>query len=151
MRTWISSSRRYSKAWTIKKEVFAALDKTIKQGAVLATNTSTLSIDDIAASTSRPQDVIGLHFFSPAHIMRLLEIVRGKGTADDVIATSLALAKRLGKIGVVVGNCVGFVGNRMLVQLWPGKPAIATGRRRTGVHRQGALRLGHGDGPERSW
>lgn len=99
---------------TIKKEVFAALDKTIKKGAVLATNTSTLSIDDIAASTSRPQDVIGLHFFSPAHIMRLLEIVRGKGTADDVIATSLALAKRLGKIGVVVGNCVGFVGNRML-------------------------------------
>ena len=98
----------------IKKEVFAALDKTIKKGAVLATNTSTLSIDDIAASTSRPQDVIGLHFFSPAHIMRLLEIVRGKETADDVIATSLALAKRLGKIGVVVGNCVGFVGNRML-------------------------------------
>jgi len=98
----------------IKKEVFAALDKTIKNGAILATNTSTLSIDDIAASTSRPQDVIGLHFFSPAHIMRLLEIVRGKETADDVIATSLSLAKRLGKIGVVVGNCVGFVGNRML-------------------------------------
>jgi len=98
----------------IKKAVFSELDKTIKQGAILATNTSTLSIDEIAAVTSRPQDVIGLHFFSPAHIMRLLEIVRGKATADDVIASSLALAKRLKKFGVVVGNCNGFVGNRML-------------------------------------
>ena len=98
----------------IKKEVFGALDKVMKPGAILASNTSTLSIDEIAASTARPQDVIGLHFFSPAHIMRLLEIVRGKKTADDVIATSLALGRRLGKIGVVVGNCFGFVGNRML-------------------------------------
>jgi 3-hydroxyacyl-CoA dehydrogenase len=98
----------------IKKEVFSALDPVVKKGAVLATNTSTLSIDEIAAATSRPRDVIGLHFFSPAHIMRLLEIVRGKETADDVIATSLSLARALGKIGVVVGNCVGFVGNRML-------------------------------------
>jgi 3-hydroxyacyl-CoA dehydrogenase len=98
----------------IKKQVFAALDATIKQGAILATNTSTLSIDEIASATSRPQDVIGLHFFSPAHIMRLLEIVRGEATADDVIASSLALAKRLKKVGVVVGNCNGFVGNRML-------------------------------------
>ncbi len=98
----------------VKKEVFAALDKVAKPGAVLATNTSTLSIDEIAAATVRPQDVIGLHFFSPAHIMRLLEIVRGAKTASDVLATSLDLAKRLGKIGVVVGNCFGFVGNRML-------------------------------------
>jgi 3-hydroxyacyl-CoA dehydrogenase len=98
----------------IKKEVFGALDKVVRPGAILASNTSTLSIDEIAASTSRPQDVIGLHFFSPAHIMRLLEIVRGAETGKDVIASSLALAKRLGKIGVVVGNCFGFVGNRML-------------------------------------
>lgn len=99
---------------SIKKDVFAKLDEVCKQGAILASNTSTLNIDEIAAATSRPQDVIGLHFFSPAHIMRLLEIVRGDKTGDDVIATSLALAKRLGKIGVVVGNCFGFVGNRML-------------------------------------
>jgi len=98
----------------VKKQVFGALDKVLKPGAILATNTSTLSIDEIAASTSRPGDVIGLHFFSPAHIMRLLEIVKGEATEADVIATSLALAKRLRKIGVVVGNCFGFVGNRML-------------------------------------
>ncbi len=98
----------------IKKEVFSALDRVVKPGAILATNTSTLNIDEIAASTDRPEDVIGLHFFSPAHIMRLLEIVRGARTSAEVIATSLALAKRMKKIGVVVGNCVGFVGNRML-------------------------------------
>jgi len=98
----------------VKKEVFGALDKVMKPGAILATNTSTLNIDEIAAATSRPQDVIGLHFFSPAHIMRLLEIVRGAETADDVIVSSLVLAKKLRKIGVVVGNCFGFVGNRML-------------------------------------
>jgi 3-hydroxyacyl-CoA dehydrogenase len=98
----------------VKKDVFSALDAAVKAGAVLATNTSTLDIDEIASATSRPGDVIGLHFFSPAHIMRLLEIVRGKQTSDEVIATSLALAKRLRKIGVVVGNCPGFVGNRML-------------------------------------
>ena len=98
----------------VKKEVFARLDQVCKAGAILATNTSTLDVDEIAAATSRPSDVIGLHFFSPAHIMRLLEIVRGRDTAADVIATSLDLAKRLGKIGVVVGNCFGFVGNRML-------------------------------------
>lgn len=98
----------------VKKEVFTSLDKVLKPGAILATNTSTLSVDEIAAATKRADDVVGLHFFSPAHIMRLLEIVRGAETADDVIATSLALAKRLRKIGVVVGNCFGFVGNRML-------------------------------------
>jgi 3-hydroxyacyl-CoA dehydrogenase len=98
----------------VKKDVFGALDAVLKPGAILASNTSTLSIDEIAAATNRPADVIGLHFFSPAHIMRLLEIVRGRDTAKDVIASSLSLAKRLNKIGVVVGNCFGFVGNRML-------------------------------------
>ena len=98
----------------IKKEVFEKLDSVCKSGAILATNTSTLDVDAIASATNRPQDVIGLHFFSPAHIMRLLEIVRGTETTNEVIATSLALAKRLRKIGVVVGNCFGFVGNRML-------------------------------------
>ena len=98
----------------VKKEVFGKLDDACKKGAILATNTSTLDVDEIAAATRRPQDVIGLHFFSPAHIMRLLEIVRSKDTSVEVIASSLALAKRLRKIGVVVGNCFGFVGNRML-------------------------------------
>ena len=98
----------------IKKEVFRTLDKFCRPGAILATNTSTLDIDEIAAATDRPEDVIGLHFFSPAHIMRLLEIVRGAKTADDVLLTALALSKQLQKIGVVVGNCFGFVGNRML-------------------------------------
>jgi len=98
----------------IKKEVFRTLDKICRPGAILATNTSTLDVDQIAAATGRPEDVIGLHFFSPAHIMRLLEIVRGANTADDVLVTALALSKRLQKVGVVVGNCFGFVGNRML-------------------------------------
>ena len=98
----------------VKKEVFEKLDSVCKAGAILATNTSTLDVDEIAGVTERPQDVIGLHFFSPAHIMRLLEIVRGAATSAKVIATSLALAKRLRKIGVIVGNCFGFVGNRML-------------------------------------
>jgi 3-hydroxyacyl-CoA dehydrogenase len=98
----------------IKKKVFTALDDVCKPGAILATNTSTLDIDAIASATRRPEDVIGLHFFSPAHIMKLLEIVRGGQTAADVIASSLLLARTLGKIGVVVGNCFGFVGNRML-------------------------------------
>jgi 3-hydroxyacyl-CoA dehydrogenase len=98
----------------VKKEVFGKLDEVCKQGAILATNTSTLDVDEIAAATKRPEEVIGLHFFSPAHIMRLLEIVRGARTSVEVIASSLALGKRLGKTGVVVGNCFGFVGNRML-------------------------------------
>jgi 3-hydroxyacyl-CoA dehydrogenase len=98
----------------LKRRLFAEIDAVAKPGAVLATNTSTLNIDDIAAATSRPADVIGLHFFSPANVMRLLEIARGRATAPDVIATAQALAKVLGKVGVVVGNCPGFVGNRML-------------------------------------
>jgi 3-hydroxyacyl-CoA dehydrogenase len=99
---------------SLKQEIFAALDKVAKPGCVLATNTSTLDIDAIASATSRPESVIGLHFFSPANVMRLLEIVRGPRTSPAVVATALALAKRIGKVGVVVGNGPGFVGNRMM-------------------------------------
>lgn len=98
----------------VKRDVFAALDQACRQGAVLATNTSTLDVDRIAQATSRSPDVLGLHFFSPANVMRLLEIVRGEQTSDEVIATAMAFARRLGKVGVLVGNCFGFVGNRML-------------------------------------
>jgi len=100
----------------LKKQVFGELDKIAKPGAILASNTSTLNIDEIASSTSRPEFVIGHHYFSPANVMRLLEIVRGKATSKEVIATSMALSKRLKKVGVLVGNCYGFVGNRMLHQ-----------------------------------
>lgn len=98
----------------LKKEIFAKLDKIAKPGAIIATNTSTLDVDEIAAVTKRPQDVVGLHFFSPANIMRLLEIVRAEKTAPDVMATSMAVAKKIGKVGVQAGVCDGFVGNRML-------------------------------------
>jgi 3-hydroxyacyl-CoA dehydrogenase len=98
----------------IKKDVFGKLDKAVKKGAILASNTSYLSIDEIAASTSRPGDVVGMHFFSPANVMRLLEIVRGEKTAQDVLVTIVDLAKRINKVGVVCGNRDGFIGNRML-------------------------------------
>jgi 3-hydroxyacyl-CoA dehydrogenase len=98
----------------IKKEVFTKLDGIMKQGAILATNTSYLDINEIAQCTSRPGDVIGLHFFSPANVMRLLEVVRGAETAKDVLATCMNMAKRIGKLGVVAGVCHGFIGNRML-------------------------------------
>jgi 3-hydroxyacyl-CoA dehydrogenase len=98
----------------IKKEVFKRLDGTVKQGAILATNTSFLNVDEIAAVTSRPQDVIGLHFFSPANVMKLLEIVRGARTSKAVLATAMAMAKRIKKVAVVAGVCHGFIGNRML-------------------------------------
>ena len=97
----------------LKKEVFGQLDRACRPGTILASNTSTLNIDEIASATSRPEAVIGTHFFSPANIMRLLEIVRGKATAKEVIATCMQLAKKLGKVGVLVGNGRGFVGNRM--------------------------------------
>ena len=98
----------------LKKEVFAARDAVAKPGCILATNTSTLDIDAIASVTARPESVIGLHFFSPAQVMRLVEIVRGSSTATGVLASALAFAKRLGKIGVAVRNGPGFVGNRMM-------------------------------------
>jgi 3-hydroxyacyl-CoA dehydrogenase len=97
----------------LKKQVFGELDKICKPGAILASNTSTLNIDEIAQATSRPESVIGTHFFSPANVMRLLEIVRGKATGKEVIATCMQLSKKIGKVGVLVGNCRGFVGNRM--------------------------------------
>ena len=97
----------------LKKQIFGELDKICKKGAVLASNTSTLSIDEIASATTRAEAVIGTHFFSPANVMRLLEIVRGKATSKEVIATCMQLSKKLGKVGVLVGNCRGFVGNRM--------------------------------------
>ncbi|MGA8223142.1 MAG: 3-hydroxyacyl-CoA dehydrogenase NAD-binding domain-containing protein [Candidatus Acidiferrales bacterium] len=97
----------------LKKEIFGELDRICKPGAILASNTSTLNIDEIASATSRPEFVIGTHFFSPANVMRLLEIVRGKATSKEVIATCMQLSKKLGKVGVLVGNCFGFVGNRM--------------------------------------
>jgi len=100
----------------VKETVFRQLDAVMKPGAILASNTSTLDVDKIAALTSRPRDVIGTHFFSPANVMKLLEIVRGKETGKDVLATTLALSKKLKKTGVVSGVCDGFIGNRMVEQ-----------------------------------
>jgi len=100
----------------VKKELFVRLDGVMKQGAILATNTSRLDVDEIASVTKRPEAVIGLHFFSPANVMRLVEVVRGDKTSDTVIATSMQLARKLGKIAALVGVCPGFVGNRMLAQ-----------------------------------
>jgi len=99
----------------VKKEIFTKLDAICKPGAILASNTSYLSIDEIAAATKRPQDVLGLHFFSPANVMKLLEVVRGAKTAPDVLVTAMQLAKRIKKVAVVAGVCYGFIGNRMLI------------------------------------
>ena len=100
----------------LKRQVFATLDGVLKPGAILATNTSTLDVNRIAAATNRPQDVIGMHFFSPANVMKLLEVVRGARTGNDVLMTVMRLAKKIGKIAVVSGVCDGFIGNRMLEQ-----------------------------------
>jgi 3-hydroxyacyl-CoA dehydrogenase len=100
----------------VKRQVFSRLDEVCKQGAILATNTSYLDVNEIAASTSRPQDVVGLHFFSPANVMRLLEVVKAESTSDEVVATAMALGKRIGKVPVLAGVCYGFIGNRMLRQ-----------------------------------
>ncbi|WP_374542948.1 3-hydroxyacyl-CoA dehydrogenase NAD-binding domain-containing protein [Sphingorhabdus sp.] len=98
----------------VKKDVFGKLDAICKPGAILASNTSYLDVNEIAAATARPQDVLGMHFFSPANVMKLLEVVRGDKTADDVLATAMAIGKKIGKIAVVAGVCDGFIGNRML-------------------------------------
>jgi 3-hydroxyacyl-CoA dehydrogenase len=100
----------------VKQKVFETLDATMKQGAILASNTSTLDVNKIAAFTKRPQDVVGLHFFSPANVMKLLEVVRGEKTAKDVMATVMAIAKKIKKTAVVSGVCDGFIGNRMIEQ-----------------------------------
>jgi 3-hydroxyacyl-CoA dehydrogenase len=100
----------------VKRQVFETLDGVVRQGAILASNTSALNLNDIANFTRRPQDVIGLHFFSPANVMRLLEVVRGAKTAKDVLATAMRLSKTMGKIAVVSGVCDGFIGNRMLAR-----------------------------------
>jgi 3-hydroxyacyl-CoA dehydrogenase len=100
----------------VKEGVFRKLDEVMKPGAILATNTSTLDVDKIAGFTKRPQDVVGMHFFSPANIMKLLEVVRGKKTANDVLATVMQIAKKIRKTAVVSGVCDGFIGNRMLEQ-----------------------------------
>ena len=98
----------------VKRQVFGELDRVCKPGAILASNTSYLDVNEIAACTSRPQDVVGLHFFSPANVMRLLEVVRADATSEDVIATSMALGKKIGKVPVLARVCYGFIGNRML-------------------------------------
>ena len=98
----------------VKKEIFARLDAIAKDGAILASNTSYLDIDEIAAVTKRPDDVLGMHFFSPANVMKLLEVVRGAKTGKDVIATAMKIGRKIGKTAVLVGVCHGFVGNRML-------------------------------------
>lgn len=100
----------------IKKDIFRKLDKVAKPGAILATNTSTLDVDDIASVTKRPGDILGLHFFSPAPVMKLLEVVRGRATAPDVMASGMTLGKTLGKTAVPVGVCFGFVGNRIMLR-----------------------------------
>ena len=100
----------------LKKEIFSKLNTVAKNGAILATNTSGLDINEIASTTDRPENVIGLHFFSPANVMKLLEVVRGEKTSNEVIATSMAMAKSIGKIAALVGVCPGFVGNRILAQ-----------------------------------
>ena len=100
----------------VKQQVFEQLDAVCKPGAILASNTSSLDLDAIAAFTNRPEDVVGLHFFSPANVMRLLEVVRGEKTSNEVLATAMAIGKKLKKVSVVVGVCDGFVGNRMVFQ-----------------------------------
>ena len=100
----------------VKEKVFQQLDAVMKPGAILASNTSTLDVNAIAHFTQRPQDVVGLHFFSPANVMKLLEVVRGADTAKDVMATVMSVAKKIKKTAVVSGVCDGFIGNRMIEQ-----------------------------------
>ena len=98
----------------LKKSIFTELDQICKPGAIMASNTSALDVNEIASVTSRPESVIGMHFFSPANVMKLLENVRGDASSDTVVASAMAIGKQIGKVGVMVGVCNGFVGNRML-------------------------------------
>ena len=131
----------------VKKDVFARLDRIAKPGAILASNTSYLDLDEIAASTSRPGDVVGMHFFSPANIMKLLEVVRGARTAPDVLLTAMGLAKKIRKVAVVAGVCHGFIGNRMLMprQIEATKLLLEGATPEPG--RPGPCRVRHADGP----
>ena len=133
----------------VKKKVFATLDRTARPDAILASNTSTLDIDQIAAATSRPGQVIGTHFFSPANVMRLLEIVRGKATSKETIATTMELARRIRKVGVLVGNCDGFVGNRMLAPYLREAEFLVEEGATPAAGGQGHLRLRPAHGPVR--
>ena len=130
----------------VKEQVFKTLDEVMKPGAILASNTSTLDVDKIAAFTKRPQDVVGMHFFSPANVMKLLEVVRGEKTAKDVLATVMELGKKIRKTAVVSGVCDGFIGNRMLEQYFaPGRLPARRGRH-AAAGRQGDREVRHGDG-----
>src|SRR5262249_34886779 len=111
MPTWWS--RRWSRGRASKKQVSAKLDKLVRPNAVLATNTSYLNVNEIAKATERPPSVLGMHFFSPANVMRLLEIVRGAATAPDVLATAIAVGRKIGKVPAVVGGGHGLGGNRL--------------------------------------
>ena len=131
----------------VKETVFKKLDEVMKPGAILASNTSTLDVDKIASFTKRPQDVIGLHFFSPANVMRLLEIVRGDKTGKDVLATSMALSKKIKKTGVVSGVCDGFIGNRMIEQYSRQAGFLLEEGCTAGAGRQGSGKVRLRDGP----
>ena len=133
----------------LKKQIFGEDRKIAKPDCILASNTSTLDIDEIASATSRPQMVIGHHFFSPANVMRLLEIVRGKATSKEVIATSMALAKKLNKVGVLAGNCRGFIGNRMIHCYGREAQFLVEEGARAGAGGQRDLRIRPGDGAAR--
>ncbi len=133
----------------IKKELFGKIEKIAKPGAVLATNTSYLNVDEIAGVTSRVPDVLGMHFFSPANVMKLLEIVRGKDTAPDVLATAMAVGRKINKVPVVVGVCHGFVGNRMLSARGNRGGEAAARRRAAAGRRRRAHRVRLPDGAVR--
>jgi len=131
----------------VKQDIFRKLDAIVQQGAILASNTSTLDVDKIAAVTTRPQEVIGTHFFSPANVMRLLEVVRGKQTAKDVLASTMKLGKALKKVAVVSGVCDGFIGNRMLEKYGQQSLFLLDEGASPQQVDGGARGMGHGDGP----
>ena len=133
----------------VKREVFGRLGELAGPGAVLATNTSTLDVDAIAAASRRPADVVGMHFFSPANVMRLVEVVHGRESSREALATAHAVTKRIGKIAIPVGNAFGFVGNRMLYAYGREKELMLLEGAEARGHRQGPAGFRHGDGAER--